>query len=365
MSALSPDTPPAHPSRLLLRLSLAGSFALAAPALILFFQPFYLSGRLFYSKKALASAMGAGFGAVLLLAILILTWTPWWDPLQRKLRAGFGLLQRLGRLNFLFVVGGISLLGFLVAGPPHDYFRDTVVRVFVLWLAALSGSLFLGAAGAGRTWVERLGLGLLLAAAGYRIAAYASDVSTFPFSLYWSEASRYYYASLFAAQRLYGFSLPPSVLHPTRYLMQAVPFLIQNSPLWLHRLWQVLLWIGVTAVTAWSLARRLAISERPRRLDAGRLGLPVPAGGTGLLPPPGAGHPGAAGVRPPPPVALAGGRAAGVGVGRGQPRQLVPRAGHAGGGAVFHGVSARRTSLVALPAAAGGLDPGRHGCGFR
>jgi hypothetical protein len=258
------ETPPVRPSRLLLRLSLAGSFALAAPALVLFFQPFYLSGRLFYSKKALASAVGAGLGVALLLALLILTWTPWWEPLQHRLRAAFGLLQRLGKLNFLGVLVGIGLLGVLVGGPPHDYFRDTVVRVFVLWLAALSCSLFLGAAGVGRTWVERLGLGLLLAAAGYRIAAYASDVSTFPFSLYWSEASRYYYASLFAAPRLYGFWLPPSVLHPTRYLMQAVPFLIQDSPLWLHRLWQVLLWIGVTAVTAGCLARRLAIPEKPR-----------------------------------------------------------------------------------------------------
>lgn len=250
---------------LLLRLSLAGSFALAVPALILFFQPFYLSGRLFYSKKALASAIGAGLGAALLLALLILTWTSWWEPLQNRLRKAASLLPRLGKLNLLFVAGGIGLLAVLVAGPSHDYFRNNVVRLLLLWLATLSGSLFLGAAGVGRSWVERLGLGLLLAAAGYRIAAYAPDVSTFPFSLSWSEASRYYYASLFASKSLYGFAVPPTVLHPTRYLMQAVPFLIQNSPLWLHRLWQVLLWIGVTLITAWALARRLSISDGSRR----------------------------------------------------------------------------------------------------
>jgi hypothetical protein len=249
----------------LLRLSLAGSFILAVPALVLFFQPFYLSGRLFYSKKALASAIGAGFGAALLLVLLILTWTSWWEPLQSRLRKAAGLLQRLGKLNLLFVAGGIGLLAVLVAGPSHDYFRNDVVRLLLLWLAALSGSLFLGAASIGRSWVERLGLGLLLAAAGYRMAAYAPDVSTFPFSLSWSETSRYYYASLFASKSLYGFSVPPSVLHPTRYLMQAVPFLIQNSPLWLHRLWQALLWIGVTLITAWILARRLSISESARR----------------------------------------------------------------------------------------------------
>lgn len=81
--------------------------------------------------------------------------------------------------------------------------------------------------------------------------------STYPFSLGWSEASRYYYASLFFSQSLYGIDIPPSVLHPSRYLMQAVPFLLPHSSLWLHRFWQVLLFHGTMLVTALSLAWRL------------------------------------------------------------------------------------------------------------
>jgi hypothetical protein len=91
----------------------------------------------------------------------------------------------------------------------------------------------------------------------YKVATLFSDVSTYPLSLSWSEGSRFYYASLFFSERLYHMHVPPSVLHPSRYLMQAVPFLIPGLPLWFHRLWQVLLWISVTALTGFMLARRL------------------------------------------------------------------------------------------------------------
>jgi hypothetical protein len=39
--------------------------------------------------------------------------------------------------------------------------------------------------------------------------------------------------------------------------MQSLPFLLPDSPLWLHRLWQVLLWVGTSALAAWLLQWRL------------------------------------------------------------------------------------------------------------
>jgi hypothetical protein len=94
------------------------------------------------------------------------------------------------------------------------------------------------------------------------IISYSPAVSTYPFSLEWSEASRYYYGSLVFASRLYGRSLPLSVLHPTRYFLQSVPFLVDGSPIWVHRLWQVLLWVGMTAVTGFLFVRRLQPGSR-------------------------------------------------------------------------------------------------------
>ena len=102
-------------------------------------------------------------------------------------------------------------------------------------------------------WVSLLFIGV-----SARIASFSPMVSTYPFSLGWSEASRYYYASLLFSKSLYGEKLAWSFLHPSRYLLQSIPFLFEGLPLWFHRLWQVFLWISISAVTSLALANRVA-----------------------------------------------------------------------------------------------------------
>jgi hypothetical protein len=51
------------------------------------------------------------------------------------------------------------------------------------------------------------------------------------------------------------------VLHPSRYLLQSLPFLFGTLPLWVHRLWQVLLWVGVTLGFSATLARRVGVQS--------------------------------------------------------------------------------------------------------
>ena len=86
-------------------------------------------------------------------------------------------------------------------------------------------------------------------------------VTDYPFSAGWSEASRFYYGSLPFSRSVYGVSLPLSVWHGTRYFLQSIPFIIKGLPLWAHRLWQVILWIGLTGLTSWLLVRRLKLQE--------------------------------------------------------------------------------------------------------
>lgn len=84
-----------------------------------------------------------------------------------------------------------------------------------------------------------------------------SAISANPFSMGYSEAGRYYYASLFFSEKLYGMQLPLPFLHPSRYLLLSAPFLVDGLPLWVHRFWQALLWFGLTLGSAYSLARRM------------------------------------------------------------------------------------------------------------
>ncbi len=84
-------------------------------------------------------------------------------------------------------------------------------------------------------------------------------VSADPFSIGYSEAGRFYYASMFFSESIYGLQLPLPFLHPSRYLLLSTPFLINDSPLWVHRFWQAFLWFALTFAASFSLANRFKL----------------------------------------------------------------------------------------------------------
>jgi len=90
----------------------------------------------------------------------------------------------------------------------------------------------------------------------FSCATYLTQVTSYPFSLGWSEGNRYVNAALVADWFRDGFTGTLPVLHPTRYLLQAVPFLFTRHAIWVHRLWQALLWITVPLLLARGLTRR-------------------------------------------------------------------------------------------------------------
>jgi len=96
----------------------------------------------------------------------------------------------------------------------------------------------------------------------YRVAAFLPEIQSGPFALGWSEGSRFYNASLFASEDIYGRTLPLPVLHPSRYLMQALPFFIGIRSILFHRIWQVVLWLGMTFWGSWLMAKRFAKSAK-------------------------------------------------------------------------------------------------------
>ncbi len=192
--------------------------------------------------------------------------TTFYNPLQTALERLVRWLAALRKVNlaaFIFCMLATPGLTFL---PFTRYLQSGWSRLTVLSIAAMAGGVFLYA------WAQRLSritagwrlcfaLSFTLTAVVYVALSYAQDISTYPLTLTWSETSRYYYASLFFAKRIYGVDAPPSVLHPSRYLLQAIPFIFADTPLWLHRAWQALLWAALPALTAWLLAKRIALNN--------------------------------------------------------------------------------------------------------
>ncbi len=112
------------------------------------------------------------------------------------------------------------------------------------------------------SWAASFASVVLIQAVAYQIYQNLHVITTDPFSIDYSETSRFYYASLLASQSVYGMKVPLSPWHATRYIMMAIPFLIHGLPLWAHRLWQVLLWLGITSLSSWLLVRRLHLGNK-------------------------------------------------------------------------------------------------------
>ena len=156
---------------------------------------------------------------------------------------------------FFFFVLGNFLVPFLVFRDVRNFLPRGVVLLWsVLWLGILGAWLL--------SFVMDLSFPVLLAISllsqgvASRLVSLFSAVSRYPFSIGWSESSRYYYASLFFSEKIYHQRTPLSILHPTRYLLQSFPFLFDNSTLWMSRAWQSFLWVALTGGAAFALAWR-------------------------------------------------------------------------------------------------------------
>lgn len=112
------------------------------------------------------------------------------------------------------------------------------------------------------SWAASFALAILFQGVVYQVYENLCLVTSDPFSISYSETSRFYYGSLWLSQSLYGMRVPLSPWHATRYILLAIPFLIRGLPLWAHRLWQAALWIGITVASSWLLVRRLHLGNK-------------------------------------------------------------------------------------------------------
>jgi hypothetical protein len=159
-------------------------------------------------------------------------------------------------LSAIPVLIPILVYTWLIMGPYAANFEMKNTRAVLFIFASMVGVLFIYGRNPGPGWIAAFAFVLVLYTTLYKVATYLPEISNLPWSLGWSEGSRFYNASLFFSERIYGIPLPLPVLHPSRYLMQAVAFLIPDLPLWFHRIWQVFLWLSMSLLAGFVLARR-------------------------------------------------------------------------------------------------------------
>ncbi|MDX9993441.1 MAG: hypothetical protein RBS68_15475, partial [Anaerolineales bacterium] len=162
------------------------------------------------------------------------------------------ILLLIPYLKFSFRVGEV------VKKSTQDPVLTTILFYWACWW------LILLAAGALKvafkiSWAGGFASALILLGVGYEIYVRFQAVTTYPFSMGWSETSRYFYASLYFAQSRYGESFPLSTLHPSRYFLQSLAYLVPGLDLSGHRFWQFLLWMLMTSAAVFALAKRALI----------------------------------------------------------------------------------------------------------
>ena len=173
---------------------------------------------------------------------------------ERMEQVTFGKLpwRIVGAIVFIAIVYLIPFIKFkyqIGQDVKHPVYDPVFLLLFYYWMCWWLILLAMTALKAAlrTSWQGGFATGLVLLGIAYEIIVRFNVVTDFPFSMGWSEGSRYYYASLFFSKWIYGESFPLSTLHPTRYLLQSFPFLFPSLGLFAHRFWQFLLWISLTA----------------------------------------------------------------------------------------------------------------------
>jgi hypothetical protein len=201
-----------------------------------------------------------GYAFLLLAGIYFLRRhkSDWMVMLSRSVVRAF---TRLGFVNWVLFIMLIALYGWYLLADLDPLGFDATLQVFVFGHLGLLGVLLL--IGTGKIKPIKA---IIASFSLYGLFIWAlywiPDVQTYPLSMGWSETTWFYDASLFFSQRIYGFRAPLSSLHPSRYLLQAVLFLFPGLPLWAHRLWQVLLWLGLSLAGGLALQRRIHPGDR-------------------------------------------------------------------------------------------------------
>lgn len=198
----------------------------------------------------------------LLLGLAVVSWLP--GPV-RSLRLPRGLdalLRRLGPFNWILAAVPLAVYAAVVLWRFAYFIQTFAGHAWLVFIAAGLGALFLSRVRGGMPVGKALLVVLVLYGFVLKALAYLPEVTVYPFSLAWSEASRFYYASLPFAQSIYGESIPLSPWHPSRYLLLSLPYWLPGASLLVLRLWQVILWLLMSSLTGLALMRRVGVRDR-------------------------------------------------------------------------------------------------------
>ncbi len=226
---------------------------------------------LFQPKWLILSIIIAATG-IFAVALFIFTWTKPFNKLKKSYENRLPKFSKFRKsilvrwLFSAFFFATLFLLPIFISQPYLvSLFGDRLwIKILIFLLNTFLGASFLRVArkdfkkdNENVTWIENLLFSALLQLLVYQLFLASLYITDYPFAIGWTRDSRYYYASLFFAERLYGMKLPLPILHPTLHFIFSFPYLFGKMPIWVHRGWSVLLTLGLS----WGVS--VALISRP------------------------------------------------------------------------------------------------------
>lgn len=253
------ETPLSHPS-----LSLYLGVALSINLAVLFVGIYKARGLgtiLGFSGRMLLALWPFLLISIVLTVALMALRTRWADVVVGPARFILKIFSYLRNFNFvLFIIPILLVSYYFLAGIT----LPILTKAPYFW--TFGNLVILGAVFLSSTRKIQPSYALLASFSIYSliigVVYYIPEISSYSLSLGWSETSRYYDASLFFSRWVYGARAPLPSLDPTRAFLQSLPFLIPSVPIWVHRIWKVLLCLGITFTASMALANRIQLKNR-------------------------------------------------------------------------------------------------------
>lgn len=196
---------------------------------------------------------------LLTLPLPVIFWIYWLWVIQAR-----RFPQKIFQLSIKFVektnvyIRGLAAI-FLIFLPAYlflysplgDYQIGYWFRLAILCLCAFVVTLILFPNKFNITWLLRLAGMIMICGVIFTTADWLNDVTSYPFSLSWSEGNRMWdYSMLFGSARYINPSGKPifTFIEKGRQFLWAIPFLIPGLNIFAFRLWNALVWILPPAI---------------------------------------------------------------------------------------------------------------------
>ena len=219
---------------------------------------------LFQPKWLILSVIIASIG-IFSGIIFTLSRTKSFEGLEKSYNSFLSQGEKLKWLFVVFFIATLFVLPYFALNPYlGGLFGNRLwIKILLFLLLTFFGAVVLRVAGLSLknknkeiSWVESLLFSALAQLLIYQLVMVGLYITNYPFALGWTRDSRYYYASLFFSESLYGQNLPRPILHPSLHFILSLPFLFGKLPIWIHRAWSVLLTLGLSWAVSVSLFKK-------------------------------------------------------------------------------------------------------------